>query len=119
MSTQNILIAIVAVALLGLGAWYFGSMDKGGEAPREESTNTADNEDSTDEINESSGGAAKSSTASEGVSAQATVSNENSIEKELAEIDTLNAHESDYDDSDLDATFSSVGANSLTESYEY
>ena len=115
MPTKNILILLGAAVIIGLGAWYWSGMSTAPEGSSDSSSETADNADKQAESND----AVANPSSPGGASAQTTVDSGNSVESDLAEIDTLNSYESDYDDSDLDSTFSSEGANSLTQPYDY
>lgn len=109
------MLAAAVVALLG--AWYWSGMSA---APADQSAPSSETARSKEETEDVDATVDKTeSPSSTKASAPTVVESGGSVESDLAAIDSIIASENDYDDSDLDTTFSSEGANSLTDPYDY
>lgn len=113
MSTTKLLIGLIVVAAVGFGAhWFIKNQISNTDT---EITSGPDNSQaSLERDSEESNGDSNSVPYME---ADVESSQSSNINSDLTALDSL--YEEEYDDSDLDGTFSEEGANSLTTTYEY
>lgn len=113
MSNAKLLTALTLVAVVGFAAhWYLQNQSYHAVSPTMSPNNSSATLDQDDgDAPRGNQGTAVAPAANTEAAA------DSSLESDLSALDSL--FEEDYDDSDLDSTFSAEGANTLTADYDY